>query len=88
FHTQFVGGKMSNKAVEMLDKYGMIDKSKVIKTKTGNVKGVLPGGVIGGEYLRPGQEDPYAWVNKVLLPHLAAKGVTDPAAIQEAIAAM
>lgn len=88
FHTQLVGGKMSNKAVEMLDKYGMIDKSKVIKTKTGNVKGVLPGGVIGGEYLRPGQEDPYAWVNKVLLPHLAAKGVTDPAAIQEAIAAM
>jgi hypothetical protein len=88
FHTQFVGGKMSNKAVEMLDKYGLIDKSKVIKTKTGAVKGVLPGGVVGGEYLRPGQEDPYAWTNKVLLPHLASKGVTDPAEIQEAISAL
>jgi DNA-binding CsgD family transcriptional regulator len=88
FHTQFVGGKMSNKAVEMLDQYDMIDKSKVIKTKTGNVKGVLPGGIIGGEYLKPGQEDPYAWVNKVLLPQLAKKGVTDPAQIQEVIAAM
>lgn len=88
FHTQFVGGKMSNKAVEMLDKYGMIDKSKVIKTKTGNVKGVMPGGIIGGEYLKPGQEDPYTWVNKVLLPQLAKKGVTEPADIQEAIAAM
>ncbi|WP_316189407.1 hypothetical protein [Bradyrhizobium sp. SZCCHNS1054] len=88
FHTQFVGGKMSNKAVEMLDKYGLIDKAKVIKTKTGNVKGVLPGGIMGGEYLSPGQEDPYQWVNKVLLPQLAKKGVTDPAQIQEVIAAM
>ncbi|WP_316216629.1 hypothetical protein [Bradyrhizobium sp. SZCCHNR3003] len=88
FHTQFVGGKMSNKAVEMLAKYGMIDQSKVIKTKTGNVKGVMPGGVIGSEYLQPGKEDPYAWVNKVLLPQLAKKGVTEPEQIQEIIAAM
>ncbi|WP_194464250.1 hypothetical protein [Bradyrhizobium sp. CCBAU 53340] len=88
FHTQFVGGKMSNKAVDMLNKYGLVDQSKVIRTTTGAVKGVLPGGIIGGEYLKPGQEDPYAWTNKVLLPHLAQKGVTDPAEIQEAISAM
>jgi hypothetical protein len=88
FYTQFVGGKMSNKAVEQLQKYGMLDESKVIKTSTGNVKGVLPGGVIGSEYLQPGKTDPYMWVNKVLLPHLASKGVTEPAQIQEVIAAM
>ncbi|MDB5652470.1 MAG: hypothetical protein JWQ94_83 [Tardiphaga sp.] len=88
FHTQFVGGKMSNKAVEQLQKYDMIDPKKVIKTSTGNVKGVMPGGIAGQEYLRPGQEDPYAWVNKVLIPKLAAKGVTDPAEVQEVISAM
>lgn len=88
FYTQFVGGKMSNKAVEALQEYGLIDPKSVIKTKTGNVKGVKPGGIVGSEFLRPGQTDPYQWVNNVLLPHLAAKGVTDPAKIQEVIAAM
>ncbi len=88
FHTQMVGGKMSNKAVESLLDYGLIDPDKVIKTSTGNVKGVKPGGIVGGEYLQPGKEDPYLWVNNVLLPHLAAKGVTDPAKIQEVIAAI
>lgn len=88
FYTQFVGGKMSNKAVEQLQQYGLLDPSKVIKTSTGNVKGVLPGGIVGSEYLQPGATDPYAWVNKVLLPKLAEKGITDPAKIQEIIAAM
>ncbi|NEW96646.1 hypothetical protein [Rhodopseudomonas sp. BR0G17] len=88
FYTQFVGGKMSNKAVEQLAKYDMLDMKKVIRTKTGNVKGVLPGGIIGAEYLKPEKTDPYQWVNKVLIPHLAKKGITDPSAIQEVIAAM
>ncbi len=89
FYTQFVGGKMSNKALEQALKYGLItDESKVIKTSTGNVKGVLPGAFAGQEYLQPGKTDPYGWVNGVLLPKLAAKGVTDPAQIQEVIAAL
>ncbi|MCB2106353.1 MAG: hypothetical protein KDE14_01575 [Rhodobacteraceae bacterium] len=86
FHTQFVGGKMSNKAVEALNEIGLLDESKVIKTKTGNVKGVKPGGIVGSEYLTPGKENPYLWVQKVLLPALAAKGITDPAKVQEIIA--
>jgi hypothetical protein len=60
----------------------------VIKTKTGNVKGVKPGGIVGSEFLEPGKTDPYQWVNSVLLPALAKKGVTDPAKIQEVIAAI
>jgi hypothetical protein len=89
FYTQFVGGKMSNKALEQLQQYGLVtDMSKVIKTSTGNVKGVLPGAIAGQEYLQPGATDPYAWVNKVLIPHLAQKGVTDPSQVQEVIAAM
>jgi hypothetical protein len=32
FYTQFVGGKMSNKAVEELEKFGLLDPSKIIKT--------------------------------------------------------
>ncbi len=88
FYTQMVGGKMSNKSVEALAEYGLINKDKVIKTKTGNVKGVKPGGIVGEEYLKPGQTDPYMWVNKVLIPALAKKGVTDPSKIQEIIAAI
>jgi len=88
FYTQFVGGKMSNKAVEALQEYGLIDQSKVIKTSTGNVKGVKPGGIVGQEYLQPGKTDPYAWVNNILIPALAKKGVTDPSQVQEVIAAM
>jgi hypothetical protein len=89
FYTQFVGGKMSNKALAQLEEYGLLtDPSKVIKTSTGNVKGVLPGATMGQEYLQPGATDPYAWVNKVLIPQLARKGITDPSKIQEVIAAM
>jgi hypothetical protein len=88
FYSQMVGGKMSNKSVEALEEYGLINPDKVIKTKTGNIKGVKPGGVAGEEYLRPGQTDPYLWINKVLVPALAKKGVTDPAKIQEVIAAV
>jgi hypothetical protein len=89
FYTQFVGWEMSNKALEQALKYGLItDESKVIKTSTGNVKGVLPGAFAGQQYLQPGKTDPYGWVNDVLLPKLAAKGVTDPAQIQEVIAAL
>ncbi|WP_316228555.1 hypothetical protein [Bradyrhizobium sp. SZCCHNR2023] len=76
FHTQFVGGKMSNRAVEMLNDLGLIDPDKVIKTSTGAIKGVKPGGVIGGGFLTPGSEDPYQWVNKVLLPAMQKKGMT------------
>jgi len=89
WYTQFVGGKMSNKALAQLLEYGLItDESKVIRTSTGNVKGVLPGAIAGQEYLQPGNTDPYAWVNKILIPKLAEKGVTDPSKVQEVIAAM
>jgi hypothetical protein len=88
FYTQFVGGKMSNKAVEALKAYGLVDMSKVIATDVKDIKGVQPGGVVGSEYLQPGQTDPYQWVNKILLPALAKKGVTDPSRIQEVIAAL
>jgi len=48
---------MSNKALEQALKYGLItDESKVIKTSTGNVKGVLPGAFAGQEYLQPGKK--------------------------------
>jgi len=89
FYTQFIGGKMSNKSLAQLQEYGLLtDESKIIKTKTGNVKGILPGAIMGQEYLQPGSTDPYAWVNNVLIPQLRKKGVTEPAKIQEVIAAL
>jgi hypothetical protein len=88
FYTQFVSGKMSNIAVKTLDSLGLIDPTKVEKTTTGAIKGVHPGGVKGAEYLTPGQTDPYLWVNKILIPALNAKGITDPAQQQQMIAAL
>lgn len=86
FHTQFVGGKMSNRAAEMLVDLGLVDPDKIIKTSTGAIKGIKPGGIWGrfdeqgigraGGYLTPGQEDPYLWVNKVLIPAMQKKGLS------------
>src|ERR1700761_3211006 len=73
FNTQFVSGKMSNQAVAMMARLGLLDPNKVIKTKTGSVKGVLPGGVIGSI---EAMHDPYAWVQDYLLPSLKTRGIT------------
>lgn len=83
FFRAIVGGKMSNLATNELNKIGLLDPSKVTKTKTGDVKGVAPGGVKGSKLAA---ENPYQWVQQYLLPALKAKGITDEHDIQERIA--
>ena len=83
FFRAIVGGKMSNLAVNELNKIGLIDPNKIVRTKTGNVKGVEPGGIRGS---RLAGESPYEWVQQYLLPALHKAGVTDPHDIQERIA--
>jgi hypothetical protein len=82
FFQAVVGGRMKQGAIQTLEKYNLVDPTKVIKTSTGATKGLMPGGVIGADIAR---SDPYAWVNQVFLPALAKKGVTDPQAIAEII---
>lgn len=83
FFRAIVGGKMSNLATNELDKVGLLDPSKIVRTKTGNVKGVGPGGVMGSKLAA---ENPYEWVQQYLLPAFKKAGITDPHDIQERIA--
>jgi len=85
FYQTLVGGRMKDVAAKELDKFGLLDPSKIVRTKTGAVKGILPGGVKGAALAA---SDPYAWVNDVFLPALKEKGVTDPHEIQNEIAAI
>lgn len=78
-----VAGKMSNKAAEEFAKFHLLNKGSVIYTTTGDVKGVRAGGVKGSDLF---QDNPYQWVQQVLMPALKAQGVTDPAAIRQDIA--
>ena len=83
FYQELVAGQMHMTGAKELEKFGLIDPSKIVKTKTGSIKGLQPGAVIGHGLAAT---DPYAWVNQIFLPALAKKGVTDPEKIQEEIA--
>ncbi|AOB29899.1 hypothetical protein AKI39_03135 [Bordetella sp. H567] len=78
-------GKTTVRAVSELMKYGLVNPKMVEYTKIGTVKRVAPGALTGGELFKA---SPLEWVEQVLLPKLAAKGVTDPGAINDAISSM
>lgn len=80
-----VGGVMSNKAANEFVRLGLVDPHKIIRTSTGNVKGVGPGGVRGASDF---QTDPYEWVQRYLVPALKAKGITTPEAIRDEVSHM
>ncbi len=80
FYSSIVGGKMSNLAVNQLNKLGLLDDSKVIRTKTGNIKGVDPGGIKGSDTART---DPNKWVWDYYGPALKRAGITSASAIAE-----
>jgi hypothetical protein len=70
---ELVGGKISNKAAGTLASLGLLDPSSVIRTKTGSIKGVAPGGIKGAEVFT---ENPRQWVEDVFMPALKAHGIT------------
>jgi hypothetical protein len=74
-------GKGTKRAKMNLDKFGLItDRSKVTEDKAGQVAFFNPGAVMGSEKLR---DNPFDWMEDVLLPQLAKKGVTDPKQIED-----
>jgi hypothetical protein len=83
FYQAIVGGRIKEQSVKEMEKLGLINEDKVVRTKTGSIKGLLPGGVVGADLAA---SDPYAWVNEQLLPALKAHGITSQEDIQATIA--
>lgn len=68
-------GRTTKRAAMNLDKYGLIgDKSKVKHDKAGQVSFMDPGALLGSQLFRKSQ---FEWMEQVLLPALAKKGVTN-----------
>lgn len=76
-------GRTTKRAAANLEKFGLIgDMSKVKHDKAGQVSFLDPGALKGSDLFRTNQ---FEWMEKVLLPALAAKGITDPQKINDAI---
>jgi len=68
-------GKTTKRAAQNLDKLGLIaDPSKVMHDKAGQISQLGVGALAGSELFRHNQ---FEWMEKVLLPKLAEKGITD-----------
>ena len=80
-----VGGTMTNKAAEQFLKLHLINRGGIVETKTGDIKGIRPGGVSGSSEFA---SDPYAWVQDYLMPAFAKAKITDPVQMREVIAHM
>jgi hypothetical protein len=74
FNRAIVGGHMAHDALKQLASVGLIKPEDLERTKTGSIKGLIPGHHIQGYKLA--QENPYEWVQKVLLPALKEHGIT------------
>ncbi|SOE91883.1 hypothetical protein SAMN05414139_04566 [Burkholderia sp. D7] len=76
-------GKTTVKAAKQMMALDLLDKKKVEYNKIGMIKQIRPGALAGGDLLKA---SPLEWLEKVLLPKLAAKGITDPDKVKDMIA--
>jgi hypothetical protein len=84
FYTAVVGGHMTKTALQKLEEFALVDKSKVVAPKGGHLASAA--GAIQDWQLAA--VNPYEWVNKILLPAMAKKGIIDPLQIQEVVSSM
>lgn len=76
-------GRTTKRAARNLEQLGLIgDPSKVKHDKAGQVSYLNPGALLGADVFRSSQFD---WVNKVLVPQLAKKGITSDDKILDVI---
>ncbi|MEK6388032.1 MAG: hypothetical protein V4797_25840 [Paraburkholderia tropica] len=75
-------GKTTVRAAKQMMSLGLLDPKMVEYTKIGTIKQVKPGALAGGDQLKA---SPLEWFEKVLLPKLAAKGITDPDKVKDMI---
>jgi len=76
-------GKTTVKAAKVMMGLDLLDKNKVEYNKIGMIKQIRPGALARGDMLKA---SPLEWLEKVLLPKLAAKGITDPDKVKDMIA--
>jgi len=76
-------GRTTKRSAKKLEEFGLIgDKSKVKHDKAGQVSFLDPGALLGADLFR---ENQFEWMEKVLLPQLAKKGITEKKQVLDAI---
>lgn len=76
-------GRTTKRSAKKLEEFGLIgDKSKVKHDKAGQVSFLDPGALLGADLFR---ENQFEWMEKVLLPQLAKKGITEKKHVLDAI---
>lgn len=84
-YQNLVQGRTTQRAANELMRIGMLDAKKVDYDKIGNIKQIKPGAVAGSDLM---VADPFKWMQSVMLPAFAAKGITDKQAILNEIGAI
>jgi hypothetical protein len=80
-YTSLYQGTNKTRNVRNMEALGLIgDKSKVIHDKTGQTSKLNPGALLGADLFRT---DIFRWMNEVLLPQLAKKGITSDQQIMD-----
>lgn len=79
-------GRTTQRAARNLEKFGLIgDPSKVRHNKTGDLSYLDIGAIKEADLFK---RDQFSWMEKVLLPSLAEKGITERGQVLDAIGAM
>ncbi|WP_342703369.1 hypothetical protein OHZ10_00835 [Burkholderia arboris] len=76
-------GKATALAAQRLAALGLVDPKGLTHRKNGAIGGLKPGALAGSDML---QASPFEWLEKVLLPKLAAKGITRPDKVKAELA--
>ncbi len=84
-YQNLVQGRTTARAANELMRIGMLDPKKVDYDKVGNIKQIKPGAVSGSDLM---VADPFKWMQTVMLPAFASKGITSQQAILNEIGAI
>lgn len=84
-YDKVVNGVIAQKNLPLWDQLGLIDTKKAVWTKSGHMKGLLPGGVMGSDMFI---SNPFQWTQQVLMPAMRKAGINDPKRQQEYISRM
>ncbi|MFA8392095.1 phage tail tape measure protein [Burkholderia ubonensis] len=82
-YSNLMQGKTTVRAAKRMVELGLVDKKSVEYTTTGTVKRIKPGALIEHELYKA---SPLEWMEKVLLPKLHAKGITEQSQILDEFA--
>ncbi len=84
-YQNLVQGRTTARAANELMRIGMLDPALVEYNKIGNIKQIKPGAVKGTDLM---VSNPFEWMQSVMLPAFASKGITDRQAILNEIGAI